>query len=190
MLSKIIVDFEISQIVPETIKSYDISVKMLQNKETFEFSIPWVIKTLMFKLIVPNIKFNKVVKKQYSKLFNGLKVRTTYTYSIFESFIYDLFNLLYITELKDINSKIVIPEIISKQSIKSTETNLFSNSDNIPKKGEIKYVIIVVIYLLLGLVKSFISKVPTTLISTIISTIMSKFIPEEDLSVSDDDVDI
>jgi len=46
-----------------------------------------------------------------------------------------------------------------------------------------------VIYLLLGLVKSFILKVPTTLISTLLSTI-SKFIPEEDLTVSDDDVDI
>jgi hypothetical protein len=170
VLSKIILDFEISQIVPETIKSNIISVKMLQNKETFEFSIPWMIKTLIFKLVVPNIKFNKAMKKRYSKLFNGLKVRTEYTYSIFETFIYDLLHLLYITDLEDINAKIIIP-------------------DNVLKKGEIKYVIVVVIYLLLGLVKSFISKVPTTLISTLISTI-SKFIPEEDLSVSDNEVDI
>jgi hypothetical protein len=142
--NKILLEFEISQLVP---------IEILSDK----IKIPWVLKAIISNLVLSKIKFKSGKNNEYINLFRSLKSKNEYTYEYIESFVYELYNLVKTSDILDVDNNIKLPEYLVKKL-----------KDGTVKPGEIKYFLLLVVNLLFGVISSFAKKIPVNLITSFV----------------------
>ena len=142
--NKILLEFEISQLVP---------IEILSDK----IKIPWVLKAIISNLVLSKIKFKSGKNNEYINLFRSLKSKKEYTYEYIESFVYELYNLVKTSDILDVDNNIKLPEYLTAKL-----------DDPKEKPGKIKYIFLLIVNLIFGVVSSFAKKIPVNLITSFV----------------------